>query len=118
MIVMKRILVPTDFSEPSQIAVTYGKALAENFDASLHVLHVIEERELVYGKLSSEAFSPLIAVIEDIEKNVRQKLDAVLTESEREQYRAELVMLTGTPFVEIVRYARARSIDLIVMGTP
>jgi nucleotide-binding universal stress UspA family protein len=117
MISLTRILVPTDFSEPSEIAVNYAKALAENFDAALHILHVIEERELVYGKLSSSSFSSLNSIIEEIEKNVRERLDNVLTQSEREQYRAELVLLTGTPFVEIIRYARARSIDLIVLGT-
>ena len=37
-----RILVPTDFSEPSDAALTYAKALAGKFGASLHVLHVIE----------------------------------------------------------------------------
>jgi len=43
MIALKRILVPTDFSEASSAAIQYGQAFAEAFDASLCVLHVMED---------------------------------------------------------------------------
>jgi nucleotide-binding universal stress UspA family protein len=36
---MKRILVPTDFSEPAAAALRYASALAARFDAELAVLH-------------------------------------------------------------------------------
>ena len=38
--VITQILVPTDFSEPSERALTYARDLAHQFHASLHVLHV------------------------------------------------------------------------------
>ena len=40
MIALKKILVPTDFSETANLAVMYARALAEAFGASIHVLHV------------------------------------------------------------------------------
>ena len=40
-IVLRQILVPTDFSDESHAALAYGAALAETFSASLHVLHVV-----------------------------------------------------------------------------
>ncbi|MFN9976683.1 MAG: universal stress protein, partial [Phycisphaerae bacterium] len=40
MIRLKRILVPTDFSEYSRPALQYGCAIAERFGSELHVLHV------------------------------------------------------------------------------
>src|SRR6187200_1919820 len=43
MIALKTVLVATDFSEPSEIAVRYGRALAEAFHASLHILHVVPD---------------------------------------------------------------------------
>ena len=43
MIRLTKVLVPTDFSEPSAKALLYGRALARNFGASLHVLHTVEE---------------------------------------------------------------------------
>jgi nucleotide-binding universal stress UspA family protein len=39
-IILKRILVPTDFTNMSRTAVAYGAALSEGFGASLHLLHV------------------------------------------------------------------------------
>jgi len=41
----------------------------------------------------------------------------LLTEAERSALRARLLTRVGHPFVEVVRYAREESIDLIVMGT-
>lgn len=39
MILLKKILVATDFSEPSDTALAYGRELARAFNASLTVLH-------------------------------------------------------------------------------
>jgi nucleotide-binding universal stress UspA family protein len=41
MIAFKNILVATDFSEPSDTALIYGRALAHHFRATLHVVHVV-----------------------------------------------------------------------------
>ena len=43
MIAIKRILIPTDFSETSTAAIGYGVDLAERYGASVHLLHVIEK---------------------------------------------------------------------------
>ena len=42
MIALKKILVATDFSEPSDAALAYGRELARTFGASLTVLHVVD----------------------------------------------------------------------------
>jgi nucleotide-binding universal stress UspA family protein len=38
-----RILVPTDFSPPSEAALAAAKELADRFGASIHLLHVLED---------------------------------------------------------------------------
>ncbi len=117
MIQLTRILVPTDFSEPSQVALRYGKELANNFQASLHLLHVIEQVH-VYGWMPPESFlPPLPEVTQEIERSFRKQLEATLTSDERERLKAQFVVLQGSPFLEIVRYAKSQEIDLIVMGT-
>jgi nucleotide-binding universal stress UspA family protein len=114
---LKNILLPTDFSEPSDVAVRYAKALAENFGSSLHVLHVLEESNLTW--VASEGFTPPLGldVRGEVEKSARERLERALTDAERQKYRARLVFRVGNPFVEIVRYAREENVDLIVMGT-
>ena len=117
MIKLQHILVPTDFSEPSQIAVKYAKAFAETFNASLHVLHVIEESSFVYTWTSPEGSLVVPNMQEELEKSAKAQIGTVLTQSEQTKYKARLVTLTGSPFVEIVRYSKANGIDMIVMGT-
>ena len=43
MINLGTVLVPTDFSECSDAALRYGRALASAFGATLHLLHVVQD---------------------------------------------------------------------------
>jgi nucleotide-binding universal stress UspA family protein len=126
MIVLKRLLVPTDFSEASTAAVTYGVALARAFNAQLFLLHVVSsqdfdmvvERERVLEELLADSPSP--APIDDVARHaVREEFGKVLSPQEEHDVRAEYVLRTGGvsgPYLEIVRYAKENDIDLIVMG--
>jgi universal stress protein A len=123
MIALQHILVPTDFSEASEAAAKYGVALARAFNARLHLLHVesrhdleiIVERELVVQKHLRETTAAKLP------QNVaRELLGKILTEQEENELRAEYVLRASGrhgPYLEIVRYAKERNIDLIVMGT-
>ena len=50
MITLKKILVPTDFSEHSAKAMLYGSELARKFGAELHLMHAVEMTPLMYGE--------------------------------------------------------------------
>ncbi len=116
MITLKTILVPTDFSEASESALSYGKAMAGAFGSALHLVHVMED--LLAHAWAAEVYVASMPQLRDeIEKESRQRLAAMLTDEERRQYRIETALLAGNPFVEIVRYAKAQDVDLIVMGT-
>jgi nucleotide-binding universal stress UspA family protein len=117
MIAMKRILLPTDFSDPSANAARYAQALAETFRAALIVMHVIEEPYL-YGWVPPEGGALATPFLrEEVEARAWERLRQVIPEADRAKCDADLVMRTGSPFVEICRYAREQQIDLIVMGT-
>ena len=63
MIALKNVLVPTDFSETSDCALRYGKALADAFGATLHVVHIVEEP---YGQpWAVEAYGFSLAALQD-----------------------------------------------------
>src|SRR5207302_3469836 len=65
-----------------------------------------------------EGSIPLAADIRaDMETRTRAQLQKLLTDAERERFQARFLTLTGSPFVEIVRYAKEQNIDLIVLGT-
>lgn len=112
MITLKKILVPTDFSEHSAKAMQYGAELAAKFGAELHLLHSIEATPIMYGE---GAFYPTETDAE-IEAAAVKQLDDVKLDST-----ADLTVKRhakhGHPFVEIVRYAKDNEVDLIIIGT-
>ena len=115
MITLKKILVATDFSEPSESALKYARAFAEQFGASIHVMHVMED-PFLYAP-TSEGYLVPPHMLEEMESSARSRLNSVLPPADREKFSAQLILKHGSPFVEIVRYARDADIDLIVMGT-
>jgi len=116
MLTLKTVLVPTDFSDASESALRYGKAMARAFGASLHVVHVMED--LLAHAWAAEVYVASMPQLRDeIEKESRQRLGTLLADGELKELRAETALLAGNPFLEIVRYAKAHNIDLIVMGT-
>ena len=92
------------------------------FGAKLHLLHVeprhdlqiMVERELIVEKYLSE-----MAAATFPQNAARELLAKVLTRQEQNEVAAECVLRAsglGGPYAEIVRYAKERDIDLIVMG--
>jgi nucleotide-binding universal stress UspA family protein len=116
MIALKHVLVPTDFSDTSDSALRYGKALAAAFGATLHVVHIIEEP---YGQpWAVEAYGFSLAALQDEWiKDAQARLAGSLTEEERKAVNAVTTTVLGHPVMEILRYATENKVDLIVMGT-
>lgn len=117
MIALREILVPTDFGEPADAALTYGRALADRFGATLHVLHVAES--VVMAALGSENYAVVLPTLqEEVEARARQRLDALLIDSDMSgPVTTRNIMTSSAPALAIVDYARDHDIDLIVMGT-
>jgi nucleotide-binding universal stress UspA family protein len=116
MFALKTILVPTDFSDASNAALDYAKGLAGAFGASVHLVHVMED--LLAHAWSAEVYvASMPNLREEIEKEARERLTAMLTDGERAHLRVQTALVAGNPFLEIIRYAKANDVDLIVMGT-
>ncbi len=129
MILLKRVLVPTDFSDASKAAVTYGVALGRAFKAQLFLLHVVSrqefefavERERVVEELLSSTPPPAPLPMDEVIRHAaHEELGKILSRQEEQDLHAEYVMRSeglGGPSLEIVKYAKENDIDLIVMGT-
>jgi nucleotide-binding universal stress UspA family protein len=110
------ILVPTDFSESSTLALNAAKDLSRAFKASIHLLHVVQDPLSQSWALESYGAMPA-DLLKDLEALAQKDLEKALPESERASYKATLITQVGTPFSTIVDYAKAHDIDLVVMGT-
>jgi nucleotide-binding universal stress UspA family protein len=115
MIRLKSILVATDFSAPSEVALEYGRDLARSFGATLHVLHVADD---VIARFGNETYPTLPDVQHDAEERARAALIDVLTDEDRAQLHAKAVVRVSIGTApSIVDYAKEAQTDLIVMGT-
>jgi len=118
MLNLKKILYPTDFSEYSLAALPYAVSIAKQNDAELYCLHVVDMPQEEY--LTTEYMVPLNVphVPEDkVLRTARARMERFFTENLSEIKKVESRVIVGVPFVEIIRYARDQSIDLIVIGT-
>lgn len=116
MISLKTVLVPVDFSDTSDVALRYGKALATAFGASLQVIHIVQEPYAQPWAVEAYGFS-LATLQEDWMKEAAAKLDEAITQEERVTLKATTATLLGHPVAEILRHAGEQNVDLIVMGT-
>ena len=108
MILLKQILVPIDFGEAADVALDYGRALARTFGASLHVLHVMDNLFL----------HPTAGDPSQLEAAAATRLGQRITDDDRAALHAKAAFETSdNPAEQIVKYAKAHTIDLIVMGT-
>ena len=117
MIVIKNILVATDFGEAAEAALNYGRNLARQFEARLHVLHVTQN--LYFAAASAYGYTHVpVGLQDDLGTAGRLQTEALLTADDWQSLRATVVTMTHTsPAAAIVDYARTERIDLIVVGT-
>lgn len=113
MIDIKKICMPTDFSETSLVATRYALEFARRFGAELHVLHVIEDPVVYLPMFDSIPIPPP----EDFEKFAIERLENWILPEDREGITVINRWVHGTPFVEIVRDAQEHDVDLIILGT-
>ncbi|MFC7138972.1 universal stress protein [Halosimplex aquaticum] len=106
------ILVPTDGSETSEFAAAHAVALADAFDATVHVLGVVdvegEAGPFDAGGIDDEFVDRLESEAETAVESVAE------TATGR---RVETAVVDGDPAETIVNYAAEEGIDLVVMGT-
>lgn len=115
MIALKQILVATDFSEPSEVAVNYGRDLARSYGATLHVVHVVENMYVFYG---AEVGFAAADVERSIEAAVRRDLDATIAKVGSDAVDVRAVVTRGGNVAHaLTEYARNHAVDLIIVGT-
>jgi universal stress protein A len=112
-----RILVPLDFSPPSNRALQYATTLAARLGASVTLLHVVDN-PLASGAWTSEIYVPdLPQMLEALVGEANKRLASLESVAANAGVKAETTVVTGHPAYAIVEHAGAGRFDLIVMGT-
>ena len=117
MIKLDRILVPTDFSDFSKPALTYGCAMAARFDAELHLLHVVPDPAMLVPEAAAFSVESMEAQAEMLRTDAMKTLSNLPADGWSNEKTIVREVRVGAAFMEIIDYARETDIDLIVIGT-
>jgi len=106
------VLVPTDGSAGTRGAVDHAIDLAKRYDASLHVLYVVDARIGIARESTPED------VFEELEEQGQRAIDDVTSQAKAADLETiEGVVARGDPHRAILDYVSREDIDLVVMGT-
>ena len=112
---IKKIVVPVDFSEPSERAAHYAAALARRLGASLHLIHALEPSPVTRGPVeSSESLSA--ERLDDTYWAARTRLGALSGKLALEG-QISMEVRPGFPSEVITAAATDLGADLVVMST-
>jgi nucleotide-binding universal stress UspA family protein len=107
------VLVPTDGSEKSAVAVEHAIGVAKRNDATLHTIHVTELGHQS-DALDDEAFGD---TIERVQKAGENAVAAVTERASEAGLDVESTVTDGNATEAILEYVERHDIDIIVMGT-
>jgi universal stress protein A len=119
MVNFENVLVPTDFSEFSKYALDYAITIARTFEAKITLIHVTPEREIDLIRQISPYLEPgkLEDLLKQRESEDRKQLDGFIPPELKKGIAVETIHKVGIPFVEIIRTAKEKRVDLIVMAS-
>ena len=111
---LKKILVGCDFSPDSGQALNHALSLAQEFEAELHLVNVIEPP--AQPNLLKSGPSAIGKIQEDYRNRLTQKLKEMVPEEARNWCAPQTNILEGQPDEALAKYAESNDVDMIVMG--
>lgn len=108
---LQRVLVPYDFSDHAELALKYGLSIAQEYQAELHLLHVVAPYTLTEPEI---AWYPLGG--ESAYQNAARRLQNAVPSEAHLWCKVKNVVAEGQPYREILNYAERNAIDLISIG--
>jgi nucleotide-binding universal stress UspA family protein len=110
----QHFLVPLDFSSYAEHALDSAIALAQKLQARVTLLHVIQPPAVVNV---AGGIWPSSTFLQDLEAAVTRDLEGYRARVTAAGLAGEIAVVQGVPFQEILDTAKARQVDLIIMGT-
>lgn len=111
---MKKILVPTDFSEQAENALKVAVQLAKKFDSEIYLLHMLELPVQDFDLMGSPSVMPEAMFFI---KLAEQRLEAMMNQDLLKDINVHKIIKNFPSFSNIVNTCKELDIDLIVMGS-
>jgi nucleotide-binding universal stress UspA family protein len=116
MLPLKKILWPTDFSEPAEQGLKIGLELATQFSAEMILVHVVAPMPTMHGTAAPTGFH-IPSVLEELQESARMSLEEIRQTKIPAEIKSTTCVVNGKPAREIVRLAAQEKVDIIVIPT-
>lgn len=113
-LMLKKILVPVDFSSRSEKALQYAVPFARQFGARVTLLHV---DEINYPEIACFGVVDTAQLQSDVEKQALKKLNILGREKASPEWLTEPIFRCGNAAHRIVEAAEEMETDLIIIST-
>jgi nucleotide-binding universal stress UspA family protein len=112
---MKKILVPIDFSKPSEYASKIAAKIAKKTNATIYLIHLIElpKGSMDMGAGSNYSIPESMLYLRKIREKILQFKENIFSKDINVEYFIKL----NNPFKGIQKYAEKIDADLIIMGS-
>jgi nucleotide-binding universal stress UspA family protein len=113
---MSIIVLPTDFSVHASAAIPWALRMADSLDAQIHCLYIV--RDTPYYEGLDVILAESLPTTDGLLSGAKLRLAAHVQSAFPDHAdRIVPVVEVGTPFVQIVRYAREKQAEMIVIST-
>ena len=116
MLPVKKIICPTDFSEPSYEALKTAVEMADHFSAELVVVHVVTPIPFIPIHDDPSSFN-LPVYEKEMETSAQKSLAQVFKEKIPKSLNCRTLVMQGDPAPQVVRLADDEAADIIVIAT-
>ena len=111
------IIVPTDFSDYSDLAFQKALDLAEACNAKIHLIHVVEDSPDIF-KLDRFNVEGQKKIMKELEKQCKDSFSEQMNKfPQAQKVDIETVVLRGIPSREIIDIQKKLNADMLVIGT-
>jgi nucleotide-binding universal stress UspA family protein len=116
---LKKILCPTDFSEPSLLAINAATELAEISGAEIILVHAVPPPSPLpaSAQLGTMVAFDTAAYLQGMLTYGRESMKRLIEEKIPDKVRVRSLVLAGSPSDEITRAAENEHVDLVVIAT-
>jgi nucleotide-binding universal stress UspA family protein len=107
------VLIPTDGSDHATVSVDHGLAIAERFDARVHVVSIVDVGDLA----TRVEYTPPTEALERVRDQRTDATEAIAERAREAGLDVQTDIREGFPAEDLLNYADEEGIDLFAMGT-
>jgi len=111
----QRILVPTDFSDHSKLALRYALELADFYKSEITLFHAFEQQ--MHPSFYASGKTSMFGIDSELKQRASEAMTRFRNEAGKTEIDTKYVFAEGAAYHEIVEHTKKENYDLLVIAT-